>query len=872
MPLFHLTKPRIAAVAAAILTVGAITGVVNYRLERSHLRHDLEQEAEMLAAAFEPTDLHPLGAVRTDLASPEYLAIKRRLQKLQSADARIRYIGLYRAERSGPVAFLVDGTAAGSRDQPQPGDLDTPRSPAVQAMLQSGRPACTDPLGENSGASVTGVAPIATGLNPVTPGFDFLAINVTADDWVRNLWLAAFRGAFYAWTLLGFPFVALLVTRRQGEQQEAIRNLSEAVEQSHSAIMILDLEQRIEYANRGLCQQIGYSRRELIGRHCREFFINRSNDATSSDMLVTIRAGGTWEGEWSNQRKDGTTYPVHGMVTPVRHRDGSMACFVAMFDDVTEAKRKEAELRDARDLAQAGDRAKGQFLATMSHEVRTPLNGIVGFTSLLLETPLSTEQREYVHTIRASGEALIHLTGDILDYARIESGKLKLDPIACDPRECIEEALDLHATKAVEKEIELLHGTAGDVPAAVIVDGGRLRQVLVNLVGNAVKFTEHGEVEVSIRVVRFESAPEAAAPVDPRGRADQPCAVLEFQVRDTGIGISAAQHDRLFKPFSQIDESSTRRFGGAGLGLAICRNLVHLMGGEISVTSEPGRGSTFSFTIRVPVASQEPPRRRLDGLAIALAMPPGSARRELVKLLAYWGAQVREADTPSSVPETGWDLAIIDVDEAAARALAAQPPSTPALPTDKTLALVPISLSSESRTALRKHFRLLVNRPVHHGTFFALLSGSRPSVPLSDGAGATRFGFHVLVVEDNEVNQRLMQRVLTGFGCTCRVVGNGRSAIEELSQQARSYDVVLLDLHMPEMDGLAALERIRAGEAGDDARRSWIIALTADVRPEQKARGFAAGLDDYLTKPLRVAELESAFRRYRSERLTRKRQ
>src|SRR6185503_15123936 len=203
------------------------------------------------------------------------------------------------------------------------------------------------------------------------------------------------------------------------------------------------------------------------------------------DLVPTVRRGQAWEGEWVNRRKDGSEFPVRGVVTPVRHRDGSLACFVAVFDDVTETKRREAELREARDLAEAGDRAKGHFLATMSHEVRTPLNGIVGFTSLLLDTTLSVEQREYVQTIRSSGEALIQLTGDILDYARIDSGKLKLDLLACDPRDGLEEALDLLATKAAEKNIELLHRCGDDVPSAVLADGGRLRQVLSNLVGNA---------------------------------------------------------------------------------------------------------------------------------------------------------------------------------------------------------------------------------------------------------------------------------------------------------------------------------------------------------------------------------------------------
>ena len=229
-------------------------------------------------------------------------------------------------------------------------------------------------------------------------------------------------------------------------------------------MLIIDLEGCIEYANRGLCHQIGYSRRELIGRKWRDFQVAETPPEMLAELVSTVRSGKSWEGEWFNRRKEGTIYPVRGVITPVKRRDGSLSCFVAVFDDMTEIKRKEAELREARDLARAGDRAKGQFLATMSHEVRTPLNGIVGFTNLLLDTPLSVEQRDYVQTIRSSGEALIQLTGDILDYARIESGKLALEPAPCDPRECVEEALDLFAAAASAKNLELLHWIEDNVP------------------------------------------------------------------------------------------------------------------------------------------------------------------------------------------------------------------------------------------------------------------------------------------------------------------------------------------------------------------------------------------------------------------------
>jgi PAS domain S-box-containing protein len=879
MLLFYPTKTKVAVAAAVIFLLGSGAGALSYRTQQAHLTRDILHDASLAAVGFSPTEIARLTGTRGDTTAPAYLAAKAQLAKLKAANPQIRYAYVFRVSPSPRhVFFLADSSTVGAKDEATPGEPypESSQSTNLRRTIETGQPEADGPLHDGTNDWVTSYARIG-GSATTAPGMDLLGIDTLVDSWGRELWGAAVRTAASVWVLLGLPVFALVIARRQGEQRDAIRNLSEAVEQSHSAIMILDLEQRIEYVNRGVCQQIGYSRRELIGRHWRDWLVTYTANTIVTDLVATIQSGQSWEGEWINQRKDGTTYPARGMVTPVKHRDGAMACFVAIFDDATDTKRKEAELREARDLAQAGDRAKGQFLATMSHEVRTPLNGIVGFTSLLLDTPLSTEQREFVQTIRASGEALIELTGDILDFARIESGKLKLDPIACDPRECIEEALDLHAARAAEKGIELLHRATEEVPAAVVVDGGRLRQVLVNLVGNAVKFTERGEVEVTVAIADNTQPMDDAAPLasptgstSPVGTPPARNVTLQFTIRDTGIGISPDQHGRLFKPFSQIDESSTRRYGGAGLGLAICKNLVQLMGGTISVESKAGQGTTFRFTVIVPVAAPRPPQRDLEGLRIGLAARPNALRRELVTLLDSWGAKVVEAGASRELIGAAWDLAMIEVDEATARTLAGQPEPTPELPPQKAIALVSISLPSELRAALRVHFRLLVNRPIHHGPLFAMLSGSRPSTGDSPIGAATQFGFRVLVVEDNHVNQRLMERVLTALGCTYRVVANGLEAINELSQHAADFDLVLLDLHMPELDGLSALERIRRGEAGPRAQTMWVAALTADVRPEQRTRGFALGLNDYLTKPLRVPELEAAFRRYRTERLARK--
>jgi CheY-like chemotaxis protein len=332
-------------------------------------------------------------------------------------------------------------------------------------------------------------------------------------------------------------------------------------------------------------------------------------------------------------------------------------------------------------------------------------------------------------------------------------------------------------------------------------------------------------------------------------------------VRDTGNGIAPENHSRLFRPFTQVDNSMTRRHGGTGLGLAISRNLVELMGGAIGLTSELGKGSVFSFTVQTSVSAPPPPVHDLSGHRLGLALRSAALRRELAELARHWRAEVQEADTAEQLAAGTWDTLVVEVDDDAARELVQRPPPASA-PQEKCLGLVPISLSNELRAGLRAHFRLLVNKPVHHDAFFALLAGHRSGA--SQARPPKQFGLRVLVVEDNSVNRRLIQRVLENLGCTPALVENGRQALEYLALHAAEIDLILLDLHMPEMDGLTALREIREGKVGPRAQAMWVIALTADARDEQRARGMEEGLNDYLTKPLNLLELESAFGRYRA--------
>jgi PAS domain S-box-containing protein len=566
----------------------------------------------------------------------------------------------------------------------------------------------------------------------------------------------------------------------------------------------------------------------------------------------------------------------------MRHKDGSWRWILARgrahFDasgrpvrmlgthiDITHQKQIEAELRKAKEEAEAADRAKSDFLAVMSHEIRTPMNGVIGFTNLLLDTQLNSEQRDWLLTIRSSGESLVTLINDILDFSKIESGHMELDQHPVPVRRCIEEVLDLLWSKASEKKIELLHWIDEGVPEWIITDGTRLRQVLVNLIGNAIKFTAEGEVEVRISM-------------DPPVNGDAPH--LWFSVRDTGGGIPADRVDRLFKPFSQADSSTTRRFGGTGLGLAISRRLVQLLGGEIELASTSEQGSCFRFSIRAPAAPApegQPSPARNGNLHVELASRHAlivddneTNRRILSSQLSRWGLVCHAYEKPSEAiahlrNQGRADVALLDMMmpdmHGADLALHIRE-----LRSRTELPLV--LLSSVSREELKQfapeeHFDVIICKPVRQSALLDALHTTlatehnlhpAPSAPAElDHTLGKRHPLRILVAEDNVVNQKLITRLLERLNYAPLLVDNGFACLEALRRG--SYDIVFMDCQMPEMDGYDATANIRSGGTGVRNKKLRIIALTASAMVGDRERCVAAGMDDYLTKPIQAPDI-----------------
>ena len=697
-------------------------------------------------------------------------------------------------------------------------------------------------------------------------------------------WVAA-RAKCVAFDTTGRPLRVIgtcqnVTARRKADEalrtsQAATRMLSHVASRTENPVVITAADGTIEWANESFSRLTGFAVAEVRGALLLDLLASPDQDPRALERVTAALVNGqpiTTDVAALSQDKE-RRYHLRLELQPVRNEAGAVENFIALATDMTARVETENELRRAKAEADAASRAKSDFLASMSHEIRTPMNGVIGMTSLLLETELTPEQRDYVSTIRTSGDALLVIINEILDFSKIESGKMELERQPFELAQCLEEALDIFALQAAAKGIELAYYLDPAVPPWIEGDMARLRQVLVNLVNNAVKFTPQGSVTVEVHVSTVETAPGFRVVHEEGGRL-----LLDFFVADTGIGIPRDRQHLLFKPFSQVDTSTTRKFGGTGLGLAICDRLCHLMGGSIDVTSKPGEGSTFRFSIQAtPVAAlveEVLPAlpARLHGRHVLIMDDHAINRANLGRAVATLGLAPLETHNLYNAAELAVQhkLAAAVIDDIGeygekgsmlAQELREQHPKLPIV-----LYLSPVD--NVRRSDSGDPFLVRLTKPVKPALLRQVLAQlfqepdaaeTRPPMPMSDDTVrlAAALPLDILLVEDNPVNQKVALRFLERLGYRADAVGNGLEAVRTLQQ--RDYDLVFMDVQMPEMDGFTATREIRAKLPAD--RQPKIVALTANAVQGDRERCLAAGMDDYLSKPVKLEALEQVIRK-----------
>jgi PAS domain S-box-containing protein len=649
----------------------------------------------------------------------------------------------------------------------------------------------------------------------------------------------------------------------EAELRESEARFRTLYELSPIGIALITMEGRFVQANRTLETTLGYSSGELAGLTFWEISPPNSQreDVLQFDLLMREGRCGPYEKEFLH--KDGRAVSVLVGGAVVHNQDGSRKIWVVI-QDISLRKEMERGLVEARQSAEDATRAKSAFLATMSHEIRTPMNGVIGMTSLLLESPLNEEQREFVQTIRTSGDTLLALINDILDFSKIESGRLDLEQAPFEISGAIEDALDLLAHQAAQKHLELAYIVEDTVPHQIFGDVTRVRQILVNLVGNAVKFTAKGEVLVSVTAKPSEE-----------GRCE-----IHVAVKDTGIGIPPDRLGRLFQPFSQVDSSTTRKFGGTGLGLAICRRLTQAMGGEMWVESVQGVGSTFNFTfvagVHVRSLSEVASPSSSDllvGKRVLIVDDNATCRRILERHADVWGLKTTLTDSGRRAlallkSGTRFDAIILDMhmpdmdgkDTADAINGLGLVPAIPVV-LSATLGLLPKLKQANVAAVISKPIKPAALRE-------ALLRivgktsaepPARSRIPPADTQKLREASvLRILLAEDNPINQRVAGLVLKRLGYSCDTANNGLEVLDAIKRVA--YDVILMDCLMPELDGYDTARRIREQDIRrPDGAPLHIIALTANAMEGDREKVIAAGMNDYLTKPLRSHELAASL-------------
>jgi hypothetical protein len=654
-----------------------------------------------------------------------------------------------------------------------------------------------------------------------------------------------------------------ITTQKQMEQQvQAERRLLQKVMDTlGEGVYMLDVDGNCTYLNHEAEAIIGWTSEELTGRNLHDIVHSQLPDGTrlaAADCPVhlAIVENKPYRSEMDYfQHKNGTLFPIAIVASPMLDGERIVGT-VAAFQDISERKFTERELLRAKEAAEEASRAKGNFLATMSHEIRTPMNGIIGMTELALDTELNAEQREYLTMVKSSADALLTIINDILDFSKIESGKMELEQVEFDVRSLFASAEKSLGVRAHQKGVELVYDVDGGIPDLLVGDPGRLRQVVINLLGNAIKFSDHGAVSLQMKLLK---------------RAGNEVQV-RVEVADQGIGISVEQQSQIFEAFTQADTSTTRKYGGTGLGLAISSQLVAAMGGQLTVDSEVGVGSTFSFVVTFPVGMTtraEPSTSELKGLSVLIVDDNAVNRHLLSQIVVKWGMAPQTAENASdalamvnAANRTGksFDLLLLDAMMPGMDGfeLAGELQNMPDCRHGAVMMLSSSGLREDAEHCRQLGISAYLSKPIEQHELIGAINNAlgRQNEAVAAVARKTlqaaSLCLNILLTEDNRVNQKLAVTLLEKWGHRVVLANDGVEAVEKCRGQ--SFDLILMDLQMPVMGGLEATQQIRAEEA-QSGRHTPIVAMTANAMSEDRQRCLDAGMDDYLSKPLSTDKL-----------------
>jgi len=866
-----------------IIVLGVLSIWFTIQSTKKQFKQKILEQSVIVAQSINKHRLSNLKGNRDDISSPDYIRLKEQFFQIRHTHKTCRFLYLMGRKNDGAVFFFLDSQKPDSKDYAPPGLVYDEVSNEYLKVFDSGKQQVVGPITDRWGALVTSLVPI---YSPETNKLiAVLGMDIETDEWNKSIVLRSMLPASLTLLIIFLiVFVIYLNSNRQinklqyektrkiaEELQESEKNYRELVENANSIILRLLPDGTITFFNEFAQKFFGFDASEIIGKNAIGSIVPET-ESTGRDLKQMVpdilKDPAKYEQhENENISKDGKRVWVSWTNRAIQDQNGDVIEILSIGTDITERKHAERLLQNAKVEADKANIAKSEFLANMSHEIRTPMNGVLGFTDLLLEGDLEEEQNDYAKTIKRSGEALLSLINDILDFSKIEAGEMEMEEIDFDPELLAYDICELISPKVLDKPVEILCHIGEDLPAFVKGDPTRFRQVIINLLGNASKFTKSGEIELSINLE------------EENGNRLK----IHTTIRDTGIGIPEDKLSSIFEVFQQADSSTTRQFGGSGLGLSICKKIANLLGGDVWAESEINIGSTFHFTAWFQ-KSEKNEVERLSPVSISgkkalvvennqtnLLMLRNSLELKGVRVVTLTRGEgaVQIIQKAINVQDP-FDICLCDIQmpEMNGYELAMQirdpKNNLPNIP------LIAISSVMDAKKCEKAGFDAFIAKPVRKDKLYRMLSNisgkaesrrdnanetKNPIITKHSIAEEIKQSARILLAEDNPVNQKLAGKLLTKAGYHVLTVVNGKEAFEKYSTSPDDFDLIFMDVQMPEMNGLEATGKIRAFEqtvtnAGNKPHIP-IVAMTANAMKGDREKCIKAGMDDYMSKPIK---------------------